>query len=57
MTSKTSDSENLAETLMTSEDDSCRTGSCSTNSCSPCRLIWTVMAVYLVVLLIMETVL
>lgn len=55
MTSKTSDTEHLNEPLMNSRDDSCRTGTCSTTSCSPCRLIWTVMAVYLVVLLIMET--
>lgn len=40
---------------MMSKDDSCDTDGCRTASCSPCRFIWTVMAVDLAILLLMET--
>lgn len=37
-----------------SDEDSCRTANGTSANCSPCRFIWLLMAVYLIVLFVLE---
>lgn len=42
------------EPLTDSHEGSCQTATCTSANCSPCRFIWLLMAVYLIVLFVLE---